>query len=69
MTRSTVAPGPERRPAAAASTDLPAAEPIREGEGRDDPASLAATRVALWRAAPWLLGLLLLVLVVAWFRG
>src|SRR5690242_18231621 len=51
MPRSTVAPGHRRRPAEAAPANFPT-QPIEEGEGRNDPASLAATRVALWRAAP-----------------
>ena len=67
MPRSTVAPGPDRRPAEAAPADFPA-QPIEEGEGRNDPASLAATRLALRRAAPWLVGLLLLVALVAYLR-
>jgi hypothetical protein len=68
VARSTFAPHPER-PTNVAPADAPAAEPILEGEGRNDPASLAATRTALCRAAPWLFALLLVVLLVAWFRG
>ena len=69
MARSTAAPIPQPRRADADAESFALAEPIREGQGRDDPASLAATRLVLWRALPWLLLFAVFVLVLAYLRS